>query len=104
MLSHLEDEACLTNYASAMHQLACGPWADKNTSPDEGRTTWCVKTCKEYFYSSLERLIRKDLRRVLHEMPTQIIISSAWLPSGEEDVMGSVCRKKTHSSRRRKLL
>ena len=87
-LAHIKDEEGLSRYAAAMHQLACGPWADKSDGTDEGRITWCVDACKTYFSSSLERLVRKDLVRMLHGMPTQI--HSLWLPSEEKEVASFV--------------
>ena len=81
---HLSDEAALWDYSRAMYRLASGPWASKHGGGEEGRITWCVDTCCGYFDCTLEHLVKKDLRRVQHGSPTQLL--PAWLPSTEEEV------------------
>lgn len=81
---HLKDEACLVNYSRAMHLLASGSWTSKHGGKEEDRIAWCVATSCSYFDGILERLMRKDLRRVRYGSPTQV--QSTWLPSAEEEV------------------
>lgn len=78
--SHLSDTTKLHHYAAAMCSLATGPWMKHGL----GRIQWCVDACKEYFLQgSLEKLLKKDLRRLAHGNPTQLDIGL--LPQCEED-------------------
>ena len=64
-----------------MHSLAIGPWAKHGG----GRIQWCVDCCTEYFTDGqLKKLLLKDLRRVQHNMPTNV--EGEFLPPSPEGV------------------
>lgn len=68
-----------------MHELATGPWSNKEDDKDENRIYWCLKTCLDYFDKGvLDKLLLKDLRRKSYGSDTQL--QPEWLPSGKEQV------------------
>jgi len=68
-----------------MHTLATVDWAKKHNN---NRITWCVESIKEYFHAGLMKVLKKDLRRLDHQMPT--IVDLAELPKTEQEVAKTV--------------
>jgi len=83
---HLTKKSLLVEYASTMHTLATVHWAKKHNN---NRITWCVESIKEYFHAGLMKVLKKDLRRLDHHMPT--IVDLAELPKTEQEVERIVC-------------
>ncbi|TRY54827.1 hypothetical protein DNTS_001795, partial [Danionella cerebrum] len=58
---HCEDEQTLSEYATAMRNLADNHWAKK--CEGEGRIEWCRSVCQEYFQDGgMRRVLEKDER------------------------------------------
>lgn len=67
-----------------MRSLAIGPWQQARDK-EGNRIAWCVDVCEEYFArGTLAKLLLKDLRRTVHQMPTLVPLDI--LPKTEEDV------------------
>jgi len=73
------------DYANSMHTLATVDWAKKH---DNNRITWCVHSIREYFHGGLEKVLKKDLRRIAHQMAT--IVDLIELPKSEQEVAKTV--------------
>ncbi|XP_065148034.1 S-adenosylmethionine sensor upstream of mTORC1 [Paramisgurnus dabryanus] len=62
---HCEDEQTLSEYATAMKNLADNHWASK--CEGEGRIEWCRSVCQEYFQDGgMRRALEKDDKSARH--------------------------------------